>query len=278
MQLVILSSDPSAHARFVIRFGAGDYAPNSLPSSLPSEMPDSARASAKSLLARSRHAQRVRAAKLAALWAAGHVVDPSFSPECETNMFDTYLAELLRCSDALALEGRSARLAAVAVLLLDAELHGAGGPAGLGGPERGTARAWWASELGSGRSKAGDGAAWDVALEEAREQLARAVGQGRHDPCSGDFTISMRGGCMDLTLAGVSLLGGDDHEEVYLDPCMYPLFATWYLHAATPDLPGVPFPRRWLRGDAQVKAPALARALETIEVLEAPAAALEVAA
>ncbi len=137
----------------------------------------------------------------------------------------------------------------------------------------------WASELGTGRHKAGDGEAWDAALEEAREQLARAVAKGIHDPCSGDFTVSMRGDCMDLTLAGVSLLGDDDHEEVFLDPCMYPLMATWYLHAATPDLPGVPYPRRGLRADdPEVKAPALARALEIIEDLEAPAGPLEVAA
>jgi hypothetical protein len=56
---------------------------------------------------------------------------------------------------------------ATAALLCRAEVIGQGGPMGLGGEERGTRRYPWASGLGKGRARAGDGPAWTAAIEQA---------------------------------------------------------------------------------------------------------------
>src|SRR5690606_18430656 len=56
----------------------------------------------------------------------------------------------------------------LAALLLAMELHGAGGPGGLGGPGCATERMPpFCFQWGKGRRHASDGAAWDAAAREA---------------------------------------------------------------------------------------------------------------
>jgi hypothetical protein len=79
-----------------------------------------------------------------------------------------------------------ARLAAVLAL----EIHGVGGPMGLGGPDGATGRMSWARRLGKGRRFASDGGAWSAAIAAALYQVRTSAEQ----PAGGFVSTTTVGG------------------------------------------------------------------------------------
>jgi hypothetical protein len=126
------------------------------------------------MTAPARHAARVRDAMRAALEYAAPGVEPGTVDRMIKAVQDGKRGVDLPRPNSL-LAGDCWALAAAAYCAAEAWV-GQGGPAGAGGPGRGTARAPWAQELGKGRAHASDGPAWNGALDEASRLLIQAAG------------------------------------------------------------------------------------------------------
>lgn len=161
------------------------------------------------LTAPARHFARVESAMRAALEHAAIGLEPgAVDAMIEAVMGGKSGADLPRPS--CLSPGDCWALAAAAHCAVEAWV-GVGGPAGAGGPGRGTARAVWARALGKGRARASDGGAWDAALADASVRLAFAAGAP-----GGIVTLEPTGEGLRACAPGLFvLLGFDTLAQVY---------------------------------------------------------------
>lgn len=162
----------------------------------------------RDLTAPARHFARVEAAMRAALEYAAICEEGAVDAMIEAIMDGKSGADQPRPS--CLSPGDCWALAAAAHCAAEAWV-GVGGPAGAGGPGRGTTRAVWARSLGKGRARASDGGAWDAALADASVRLAFAAGAP-----GGNVTLEPTGEGLRACVPGASvLLGFDTLAQVY---------------------------------------------------------------